>query len=134
MPPHLPSMTKRHYENFPKIAKLLRNVKYQGNFGAKSCRTNAITFILHLPQGHALQRRLEKETKNTIRDGGSTALYTALLTLFSTFTLLTLLIWFSLLTWFTLLTWLFTVDSDTDYAIETSLHCINISMHACIYC
>ena len=58
-------MTKRHYENVPKIAKLLCAVKYQGILGAKSCRTNAITFILHLPQGHALQKAggFEKDTK-----------------------------------------------------------------------
>ena len=60
-------MTKRHYENVPKIAKLLCAVKYQGILGAKSCRTNAITFILHLPQGHALQKAggFEKDTKKT---------------------------------------------------------------------
>ena len=60
-------MTKRHYENVPKIAKLLCAVKYQGILGAKSCRTNAITFILHLPQGHALQKAggFEKEKTHT---------------------------------------------------------------------
>ena len=41
--------------------------------------------------------------KNTIRDGGSTALYTA-------------------------------YPVHTVYTIQTALHCLNSSMHACIYC
>ena len=47
--------------------------------------------------------RTKSTVKNTIRDGGSTALYTAY-NAFTVYTVvLTLLIWFTLLTWFTLL-------------------------------
>ena len=42
--------------------------------------------------------------KNTIRDGGSTALYTALFTLFTLFTLSTLFTLFTLFPLFTLFT------------------------------
>ena len=56
--------------------------------------------------------------KNTIRDGGNTALYTA----YTIDTVDTVDI-------------VDTVDTvDTVYTIETALHCYNISMYACIYC
>ena len=53
--------------------------------------------------------------KNTIRDGGSTALYTV----YTVDTIDTI----------------DTVDTgNTVYTIQTALHCLNSSMHACIYC